>query len=63
MKRLTRTLLLCAALAAVAVAVGATIGSAAPQKSNAVKAGGTYRVGWENAFGFTDASGVRLRRT
>src|SRR5207302_1547832 len=51
----TRTLLLCAALAAVAVAVGATIGSAAPQKSNAVKAGGTYRVGWENAFGFTDA--------
>jgi peptide/nickel transport system substrate-binding protein len=44
---------LCAAVTAVAVA--ATIGSAAPRTNEAPKAGGTYRVGWENAFGFTDA--------
>jgi len=48
-KRVT-TVLVCAALAM--AAVGATVSSAAPQKSAA--AGGTYRVGWENAFGFTN---------
>ena len=55
MKRLSRTLLLCGALAVAAVAVAATVGSAAPRKGDVAKAGGTYRVGWENAFGFTDA--------
>jgi peptide/nickel transport system substrate-binding protein len=54
-KRFTRMLLLCAGVGAVAIAVSATIGSAAPGKSSAAKAGGTYRVGWENDFGFTDA--------
>jgi peptide/nickel transport system substrate-binding protein len=53
MKRLATMLLVCAAFTA--VAVGATGGSAASGKSDAAKAGGTYRVGWENAFGFTDA--------
>jgi peptide/nickel transport system substrate-binding protein len=53
MKRLATMLLVCAAFTA--VAVGTTVGSAAPGKSDAAKAGGTYRVGWENAFGFTDA--------
>jgi peptide/nickel transport system substrate-binding protein len=47
--------LLCGAVAIAAVAVAATVGSAAPRKGDAVKAGGTYRVGWENDFGFTDA--------
>jgi len=48
------TVLVCAALTA--AAVGATVGSAAPRQSNAAQAaGGTYRVGWENAFGFTNA--------
>jgi peptide/nickel transport system substrate-binding protein len=49
-----RIVSLVATAAAVAVATGATIGSAAPAKSSAAKAGGTYRVGWESAFGFTD---------
>ena len=55
MKRLSRTLLLGAALAIVAVAVAAAVGSAASRKSDAAKVGGTYRVGWENDFGFTNA--------
>ncbi|HET8607271.1 MAG TPA: ABC transporter substrate-binding protein [Gaiellaceae bacterium] len=43
-------------IAALALAAGvfATIGSAAPSKSGKSLAGGTYRVGWEQSFGFTD---------
>jgi peptide/nickel transport system substrate-binding protein len=40
-------------VAAVAVAM-AVAASAQPSKSNAVQAGGTLRVGWEQAFGFTN---------
>ena len=40
---------------ALAAGVWATIGSAAPSKSGKSLAGGTYRVGWEQSFGFTDA--------
>jgi peptide/nickel transport system substrate-binding protein len=55
MRRHARKLVLAAAVAAIAGTAWATIGSAAPQKSATVKAGGTYRVGWEASFGFTDA--------
>jgi peptide/nickel transport system substrate-binding protein len=54
MKRHWRIASVVAAVAAVAVTIGATIGSAAPTKAAAAKAGGTYRVGWESSFGFTD---------
>jgi peptide/nickel transport system substrate-binding protein len=40
---------------AIAGAVGVTISSASSGKADTVKAGGTYRVGWEAEFGFTDA--------
>jgi peptide/nickel transport system substrate-binding protein len=43
-----RTLLLPAALAALALVAAAGSTAAAPSK------GGTYRVGWESSFGFTD---------
>jgi peptide/nickel transport system substrate-binding protein len=44
------------AVAAAVGAVGATIGSAAGRKHDAAKAsGGTYTVGWESSFGFTNA--------
>jgi peptide/nickel transport system substrate-binding protein len=55
MRRHVRKLVLVAAVAAIAGTAWATIGSAAPQKSATVKAGGTYRVGWEESFGWTDA--------
>lgn len=43
-------------IAALALAAGvwATVGSAQSSKSGKSLAGGTYRVGWEQAFGFTD---------
>jgi peptide/nickel transport system substrate-binding protein len=44
-----------AATLALAGGVWAAIGSAAVGKSSSAKAGGTYRVGWEGSFGFTDA--------
>jgi peptide/nickel transport system substrate-binding protein len=40
--------------AATAVLVGTTVAPASSGKSSAVKAGGTYRVGWADNFGFTD---------
>ena len=52
MKRHVRKVVIAAAAIAIAGCVGATIGSAAPKKS---LAGGTYRVGWEAEFGWTDA--------
>jgi peptide/nickel transport system substrate-binding protein len=52
MKRHVRKVVFAAAALAIAGSVGATIGSAAPKKS---LAGGTYRVGWEAEFGWTDA--------
>lgn len=52
MKRHVWKVVFAAAALAIAGSVGATIGSAAPQKS---LAGGTYRVGWEAEFGWTDA--------
>ena len=55
MRRHARKLALVATVVAIAGTAWATIGSAAPRKSATVKAGGTYRVGWEASFGFTDA--------
>src|SRR3954453_5122639 len=52
MKRHVRKVVFAAAALAIAGGVGASIGSAAPKKS---LAGGTYRVGWEAEFGWTDA--------
>jgi peptide/nickel transport system substrate-binding protein len=40
---------------AIAGSVGATIGTASSGKQDTAKAGGTYRVGWEAEFGWTDA--------
>ena len=54
MRKHARVIVLCA-VAAVAATVWATIGSAAGDKSTTAKAGGTYRVGWEASFGWTDA--------
>jgi peptide/nickel transport system substrate-binding protein len=55
MRRHLRKALIAVAVIAVATAAAASIGSASPSKSSAVKAGGTYKVGWESSFGFTDA--------
>jgi peptide/nickel transport system substrate-binding protein len=55
MKRHVRKLVLVAVAAALAGTVWATIGSAASKKQAQAQAGGTYRVGWEESFGFTDA--------
>jgi peptide/nickel transport system substrate-binding protein len=51
---LRRVVFVVAALA-IAGGVGTTIGSAASGKQDTAKAGGTYRVGWEAEFGWTDA--------
>jgi peptide/nickel transport system substrate-binding protein len=50
-----RKALIAVAVVAVVTAVAASVGSASSSKSNTVKAGGTYTVGWESSFGFTDA--------
>ncbi len=55
MRKHVRKVVLTAAAFAIAGSVGATIGSATSGKKDTVKAGGTYRVGWEAEFGFTDA--------
>jgi peptide/nickel transport system substrate-binding protein len=45
------------AIVVLAIAAGIVVaaGTAAGSKKDAVKAGGTYKVGWESSFGFTDA--------
>src|SRR6185437_4084960 len=45
------------AIVALAIAAGITVAAstAASSKKDTVKAGGTYKVGWEQSFGFTDA--------
>lgn len=53
-RHLRKTILAAAALAVIASIVVAA-GSAAGKKTQAVKAGGIYKVGWEASFGFTDA--------
>jgi peptide/nickel transport system substrate-binding protein len=53
-KHLWKVVLATTALA-VSGAVGVTISSASSGKAGTAKAGGTYRVGWEAEFGFTDA--------
>jgi peptide/nickel transport system substrate-binding protein len=55
MRKHVRKVVFAAAALAIAGGVGATIGSAASGKADVAKAGGTYRVGWEAEFGFTDA--------
>ena len=50
-----RKALIAVAVVAVVTAVAASVGSASSTKSTTVKAGGTYTVGWESSFGFTDA--------
>src|SRR3954471_11852169 len=55
MRKHVRKVVLAATAAAIAVGVGATIASAASGNAGAVKAGGTYRVGWEAEFGWTNA--------
>ena len=54
MSKHLRKALLAIAVLALAAAVAATIGSASASKNGAAKKGGTYHVGWEGAFGFTD---------
>src|SRR4051812_34041045 len=55
MRKHMRKAVFAAAAVAIAGSVGVTIGSASSGKKDAVKAGGTYRVGWETEFSFTDA--------
>ena len=55
MRKHLRKAVIAVAIAAVATAIAATMGSASVSKQTSVKAGGTYKVGWESAFGFTDA--------
>ncbi len=55
MRKHLRKALIAVAVVAVVTAVAASVGSASSSKSNTVKAGGTYTVGWESSFGFTDA--------
>src|ERR1700675_1398896 len=54
MRKHLRKALIAVAVVAVATAVVATVGSASGSKKSSLKAGGTYRVGWESSFGFTD---------
>ena len=42
------------AVAAIATSVAASVVTASNKHSSTLKAGGTYRVGWESSFGFTD---------
>ena len=62
MRKHLRKALIAVAIAAVVTAIAASIGSASVSKQTSVKAGGTYKVGWESAFGFTDAFDVRSDR-
>jgi peptide/nickel transport system substrate-binding protein len=55
MRKHFRKALIAVALAAVITAVAASVGSASASKTSTAKAGGTYKVGWESSFGFTDA--------
>src|SRR5919198_4976853 len=55
MRRHVRKVVLGATVAALAVGVWATVGTAAPTKKSTAHVGGTYRVGWESEFGWTDA--------
>jgi len=55
MRKHMRKVVFATAALAIAGSVGVTIGSASSGKQGTVKAGGTYRVGWETEFGFTDA--------
>ena len=55
MRKHLRKALIAVAIAAVVTAIAASIGSASVSHKTTVKAGGTYKVGWESAFGFTDA--------
>jgi peptide/nickel transport system substrate-binding protein len=50
-----RLLLYVAAIAALGVAAGVAWSSNSKSSSAGAAKGGTYRVGWESAFGFTDA--------
>src|SRR5438309_918105 len=54
MRKNLRKALMAITVIALAAAVAATIGSASSSKNGAAKKGGTYRVGWEGSFGFTD---------
>jgi peptide/nickel transport system substrate-binding protein len=55
MRKHVRKVVLAAATLAIAGSVGTTIGSAASGKSGAPKAGGSYRIGVEQSFNWTDA--------
>ena len=55
MRKHLRKAVIAVAIVAAATAVAASVGSASGAKSSTAKAGGTYKVGWESAFGFTDA--------
>src|SRR4051812_28885790 len=55
MTKHVRKVVFAAAALAIAGSVGATIGSAAPGKSGAATAGGSYRIGVEASFNWTDA--------
>jgi peptide/nickel transport system substrate-binding protein len=55
MRRHLRKVVFSVAALAIAGSVGATIGSASSGKQGTAKVGGTYRVGWEAEFGWTDA--------
>jgi peptide/nickel transport system substrate-binding protein len=54
MRKHLRKAVVAVTVVALATAVAATIGSASSSKNGAAKKGGTYRVGWEAAFGFSD---------
>ena len=54
MRKHLRKAVIAITVVALATAVAATIGSASSSKNGAAKKGGTYRVGWEGSFGFTD---------
>ncbi|HVC88581.1 MAG TPA: ABC transporter substrate-binding protein [Gaiellaceae bacterium] len=55
MQRHLRKTILAAAVLALAASIVVAAGSASGSKTTTAKAGGTYRVGWEGSFGFTDA--------
>jgi peptide/nickel transport system substrate-binding protein len=55
MRNHVRKVVFVTAALAIAGVVGVAISSASSGKADTAKAGGTYRVGWEAEFGFTDA--------
>ena len=54
MHRHLRKAVIATAVICLAAAIAATVSSASASKKSSAKAGGTYRVGWEGSFGFTD---------